>query len=187
MKLFLEDNCFTFIEAHPILVNRFTKDTTLIEPNLIKLMHKSLLCISPTVFYKNFTSKSYHNTHLKSLTKTIVSSLWIERDKLNNMTNVLDCMFPAFKSAINGKLYTASCLYTIEYYETPTKISRTTQETCKMISQLKRPISYDKFTQFKQLAKETTETENPVLYIQLFSSLQLFGNGESKIKKAEHL
>lgn len=186
LKRFLEDNQFTFMEIHPILIKRFTKATTLRRTKTDKIDAQIIALYLSTVVYKTYPSKSYHIKNLKSLTR-MRSKLMEDRTRyLNNMTNVLDRMFPELKPAFNGKLHSASCLYILEHYGTPSKISRVTQESYKkMKSKLKRPISYAKFIQLKQLAKETIGTEDPILAFQLLSLLQLFKNIDSKIKEIE--
>ena len=77
-------------------------------------------------------------------------------------------------------------MYLLEKYTTASKISRMNIESYnKMKSELRRTLSYARFQELKQLAKDTIGKEDTILTYQLKTYLELFKELGSKIEDIE--
>lgn len=188
LKIFLEKNNYSFMEINPILINRFLKATTLRRTKTDKIDAKLIALYLMTVDYKVYPLKSYHLRNLKSLCRS-KDSLVKERSlQLVKLTNVLDLIFPEFKPFFNKSLKSSTALYLLENYKVPSKIARLTKESySKMKSKLRNTISYAKFVELKELAKNTVGSEDPILTFELDLYLDLFKELDSKINEVSSL
>ena len=188
LKLFLEVNNFSFMELHPIFIKRFISATTLRRTKTDKIDASVISWYLSTVDYKPYPSKSYHITSLKSLTRLRYSLMEERTRHLVRITNILDLVFPEFKPFFANKLTGASCLYILQVYSVPSKISRMNQDSYdKMKRKLRHPISYARFLHLKQLAIDTIGHEDNILTFQLLSLLDLFKMVVAKISNIDSL
>lgn len=188
LKIFLEENNFSFMEINPILISRFSKATTLRRTKTDKIDACLIALYLSTIDYKPYPTKSYHVRNLKSLCRTRESLVKERSLQIVKLTNVLDLIFPEFKPFFNGKLKSATALYLLDNYTVPSKMSRMTIDSFhKMKSKLHNTISYAKFVELKELAKNTIGNEDPILCFELDLYLELFKELDSKIKDVESL
>lgn len=111
LKIFLEENNFSYMEFNPILVKRFSQATTLRRTKTDKKDARLISLYLSTVDYKTYPSKSYHIQNLKSLTRSRECLVKERSKQLIHITNVLDLIFPEFKPFFNKKLNSSTCLY----------------------------------------------------------------------------
>ena len=188
LKIFLEENNFSFMEINPILISRFSKATTLRRTKTDKIDARLIALYLSTVDYKPYPTKSYHVRNLKSLCRTRESLVKQRSLQLVKLTNVLDLIFPEFKAFFDGKLKASTALYILENYGVPSKIARMTIDSFNnMKSKLRNTISYARFIELKELAKNTIGNEDPILSFELDLHLELFKELDSKIKNVESL
>lgn len=186
LKIFLETHDLPFMEFNPILISRFNKTRTLRRTKTDKIDAKVIAMYLMTVDFKAYPLQSYHVRNLKSLTRARDTLVKQRSLYLVKLTNVLDLMFPEFKPFFNKNLKSATALYLLENYKTPSKMSRMTIDSYnKMASNLRRTISYARFLKLKELAKNTVGTEDDILTLELDMYLDLFKELDSKIKTVE--
>ncbi|MBQ9037492.1 MAG: IS110 family transposase [Erysipelotrichaceae bacterium] len=188
LKIFLEENDFSFMEFNPILISRFSKATTLRRTKTDKIDAHLIALYVSSVDYKPYPVKSYHIRNLKSLCRARDSLVKERSLQLVRMTNVLDLIFPEFKPFFGGSLKSSTAIYLLENYCVPSKIARMTVDSYrKMASALRRTISYARFIELKLLAKNTVGNEDPILSFQLSMYLELFKELDSKITDIDTL
>ena len=123
---------------------------------------------------------------LKSLARTRENLVKERSKQLVSITNALDKMFPEFKIFFNGSLKSASCMYLLHEYKTPSKMSRMNIELYnKMKSELRNPISYAKFSKLRELAKKTVGTEDSIILIELIVHLAIYDELNKQIELIE--
>ena len=186
LKIFLEKNNYSFMEINPILISRFAKATTLRRTKTDKIdAHLIALFLSATD-YKPYPVKSYHVRNLKSLCR-MRESLVKERSlQLVKLTNVLDPIFPEFKPFFNNKVNSATAMYLLENYGTASRMTRMNIDSYnKMRSKLRNTISYARFAELKELAKNTIGNEDEILTFELKLYLELFKELDYRIALIE--
>lgn len=188
LKVFLEEKNLSYMEINPILIKEFSKATTL---RRTKTDKKDASLIAQYLFEKQFITYpklSYHINSLKSLTRARDSLVRERSLMLVKMTNVLDKIFPEFKPFFNNSLKSSTCLYLLKNYKCPSKIARMNSESYKKMSgELRRTISYTKFVQLKELAKNTIGKEDELLVCELSIFLEVYNTLDSKIKELEDI
>lgn len=182
LKIFLEENHFSYMEFHPLFIKRFSAATTLRRTKTDKVDAQLIAVYLSAVEYKPYPNKSYHIYSLKLLTRNRDKLVKERSLQLVRMTNMLDLIFPEFKPFFDGKLSSATALYILENYTVPSKISKMNIESYKnMKSKLRRTISYSRFTELKQLARISVGNEDSLLIFQMKSYLEIFKELDSKI------
>lgn len=187
LKIFLERNGYSFMEFNPLLVHRHFKSETLRRTKNDKVDARKISSYLYTREYKPNPNSSYHLNCHKSLTRTREALIKDRTRHIIHMINVLDKMFPEFKLQFgNQGLNTASAMYLLENYGSPSKMSNMTRASYdKMKSELRRTISYAKFLRIKELARNTIGNEDEILVFELNTYLELFKELDKKILKVE--
>ena len=170
LKQFLKANDFDFMEINPLLIKQFSKATTLRKTKTDKIDSALISRYLSTVDYKPTSNQSYHIQALKSLSRLRDSLVKNRSHILVRLTVVLDIIFPEYKPFFGKDLTSPTCIYILENYGSPEKISRMNRESYnKMSKQLRHTISYARFTELRELAK----TRSVLLMIFIFSNLNL--------------
>lgn len=187
LKIFLETNGYSFVEFNPLLVNRFLKSETLRRTKTDKADAQKIALYLSSRDYKPNPNSSYHLQCLKSLTRTRENLVKERTRTLIQMTNILDKIFPEFKPIFDNQGFkSATALYLLENYGTPSKMVNMTRSSYnRMSSKLRRTISYAKFCKIKELAKNTIGNEDEILSFELNIYLELFKELNQKIKETE--
>ena len=185
LKLFLEANSLSFMEFNPLLINRFVKSKS-----LRKTKSDSIDCLMiahylMTVEYKPYPSLLYHTEKLKSLTRFRDSLVKLRSRQLVELTNILDKVFPEFKSFFGGK-FSATALYILSNYSSPEKISNMNSRSYEYLRKLSRNrFSTVDFANLKQLAKNTIGNTEDYLLQEMQIILDLYSQLDSKIDEIE--
>lgn len=188
IKIFLEKNNFSYMEFNPILISRFSKATTLRKTKTDKIDARVIASYLYTVNYIPNPNKSYHIDNLKSLCRNRDKLVKIRSNYLVKITNILDLVFPEFKPFFKSNLKSSTALYILEKYSVPSKICNMNIDSYnKMKSKLRKTISYAKFLELKELAKNTVGNEDQILTFELNMYLELFKELDSKISDIESL
>ena len=186
LKLFLDKNELSYMEFNPLLVKRFSKASTLRKTKTDKADAKQIAFYLSSLEYKPYPNKSYHINHLKSLTRHRDDLIKQRSVQLVYMTNMLDRLFPEFKPFFKQSLKSKTCLYLLDNYTSPSKISRMNLESYhKMTSTLKRTLSYARFCELKDLAKDTIGEEDPILVFQLRQHVQTYHFLDKQVNEVE--
>lgn len=185
LKLMLEANGFDYVEFNPLLVHKFVSTQTLRRTKTDKKDSKMIAKYLMTIDYKPYVNSFYHINNLKSLCR-LRESLIIDRTRyLNLITNYLDQIFPEFKPLFENGL-NKSAFYLLTHYMTPTKLSKLNIEKySKMKSELRSPISYQKFCQIREVAKNTIGHSSKTLEYALKASLSIFLYIDNQIDEME--
>lgn len=188
LKVFLEKSGFSFMEFNPLLVKRFAQATTLRKTKTDKADAQLISLYLTSVDYKPYPTQSYHIKNLKSLTRSRDDLIKQRSHQLVKLTNTLDLIFPEFKPFFNHSLTSATALYLLDQYLTPSKMVHMNLESFqKMRAKLRRTLSYARFLALKQCAKDTVGTEDAVLNFQLKQTLDLYHFIDDQISEVEVL
>lgn len=186
LKNFLDQKGYSYMEFNPLLIKEFSKSLTLRRTKTDKKDASTIALYLSTQEYKPYPNKAYHMECLKSLTRTREILVKERSKQLVFLTNALDKMFPEFKIFFGGNLKSASCMYLLHEYQTPTKMSHMNIESYnKMKSTLRNPISYAKFSKLKELAKNTVGHEDPIIFLELNAHLTIYDSLQEQIEKIE--
>ena len=185
LKLFLEASGFSYMELDPSLVKDFIRSKSLRKTKTDKKDSKWIALYLSQVDYKPYSVRFYHLYCLKSLTRLRHSLIENRSLYLVKITNILDHIFPEIKLYFNNK-FSSSLIYILDNYLAPSHIKNMTIDSYnKMRSILKKPISYQRFSEIKELARNTVGVSNPILEFELKSLLSLYHSIDSEIKDIE--
>ncbi len=188
LKIYLEENDYSYMEFNPILIHRFSKATTLRRTKTDKVDAQLIALYLSSIDFKPYPPKSYHIRNLKSLSRQRDELIKLRSLQLNQMTNKLDLIFPEFKPFFKNSLKSKTCIYLLKNYTTPSKMARMNLDSYnKMKSKLRRTLSYAQFSHLKELAKSTVGNEDEVLTFQLDSLLKLHDFIQTQIDEVNHL
>lgn len=179
LKLFLEKNNYSFMEFNPLLIKEFAKSLSLRKTKTDKV-DATIICQKlMSVPYKPNSKLFYHNYSIKSLSR-LRGTLVKQRSKyLVQMTNILDILFPEFKSFFSNRL-SGTAIFILNKYKTANKIANMKDfDTIK--SKSKGRFSYAKFIKLKDLAKNTVGESNENFEFELQIILNLYNEINSKI------
>lgn len=110
LKLFLENNDFSFMEFNPLLINRFVHSKSLRKTKTDSIDALMIAQYLMTVEYKPYPPSFYTFEKLKSLTRFRDSLIRQRSRQLVELTNILDKVFPEFKPFFKGR-FSATALY----------------------------------------------------------------------------
>lgn len=188
LKVFLEENGFTFMQFNPVLIKRFAQATTLRKTKTDKVDARVIATYLLSVDYKPYPPQSYHIKNLKSLTRSRDDLIKQRSHQLVRLTNLLDLIFPEFKPFFSHSLTSSTCLYLLDHYLVPSKMAHMNLESYqKMRFKLRRTISYARFCALKQLARETVGSEDSTLSYLLKKALDLYHDIDDQITEIEAL
>lgn len=174
LKVFLNKHGYSYMEFNPFLVKKFSTSLTLRKTKTDKVDSRLLSLILLSVEYKVYPVKSYHIEEIKSLTRYYKVLVKKRSKEITNLTNILDYIFPEFKSFFNNQ-FSKTALYILENYQSPERISNMNSKSHEKLNNKSRGrFSYPRFIKLKILAKETIGSSSEVLNNQLQSCLRLY-------------
>lgn len=179
LKLFLEKNNYSFMEFNPLLIKEFAKSLSLRRTKTDKV-DASIICQKlMSVPYKPNSKLFYHKYSIKSLSR-LRETLVKQRSKyLVQMTNILDILFPEFKSFFSNH-FSNTAIFILNKYKTTNKIANMKDfDTINSYSHGR--FSYAKFIKLKDLAKNTIGESNENFEFELQVILNLYNEINSKI------
>ena len=179
LKLFLEKNNYSFMEFNPLLIKEFAKSLSLRRTKTDKV-DATIICQKlMSVPYKPNSRLFYHKYSIKSLSR-LRENLVKQRSKyLVQMTNILDILFPEFKSFFSNRL-SNTAIFILNKYKTTNKIANM-KDFDSINSNSKGKFSYAKFIKLKDLAKNTIGESNENFEFELQIILNLYNEINSKI------
>jgi transposase len=187
LKVFLDHHGYDYMEFNPYLVSKFATSLSLRKTKTDKADAKLLSMILLSVDYKVYPVKSYHIQELKSLTRYYKSLVKKHSKELVVLTNILDLIFPEFKSFFNNR-FTKTAYYVLNHYHIPKRISKIPKNSYDKLYHLSKcHFSYAKFIKLKDLAKNTIGHSSQILTAQLLSCLRLIKTIDSEINQVKSL
>lgn len=181
LKLFLEKNNYSFMEFNPALVKQFIKGQTLRRTKTDKKDAFQITKYLMSVDYKPHPKQFYHKFSLKSLSRKRDKLVTQRSYYLNQITNILDLIFPEFKPLFDNE-FSITSLYILSKYKTPDKIKN--MKDFDSINRVSRgKFSYAKFLKIKEIAKNTIGQSDDYLEFDLKNMLNLYDNINSIIKQ----
>lgn len=181
LKLFIEKNNYSFMEFNPALVKQFIKGQTLRRTKTDKKDAFQITKYLMSVDYKSHPNQFYHKFSLKSLSRKRDKLITQRSYYLNQITNILDLIFPEFKPLFDNE-FSVTSLYILNKYKTPGKIKN--MKDFDSINKVARgKFSYAKFLKIKDAAKNTIGQSDDYLEFDFQNMLDLYNNINSTIKK----
>lgn len=183
LKLFLEKNNYTFMEFNPLLVKEFKKSLSLRRTKTDKVDATVICQKLMSVPYKPNSKLFYHKYSIKSLSR-LRETLVKQRSKyMIQLTNILDIVFPEFKTFFNNRFSTTS-LYLLNKYRNAEKIANMRDfDTPNKLS--RGSFTYAKFAKLKEIAKNTIGESNEIFEIELQTIISLYNEIDSKINSLD--
>lgn len=185
LKLFLEANNFSFMEINPLMIKKFVSCKTLRRTKTDSLDSMSIAQYLMTADYIPYPKSFHHFETLKSLTRFRLNLVRQRSHQLVSITNILDKIFPEFKTFFRGKL-SSTALYILNNYSSPEKIANMNSKSYDLIRRKsKGHFLASDFSKLKQLAKTTIGHSNQFLLSELKVVLDIYFQMDSKIKEIE--
>ena len=186
LKLFLNDNGYSFMEFNPLLVKRFASSHTLGRTKTDKCDAAIIASAvaDPTIEYKPYRFSSYHIQELKSLTRERESMIRQRSLQLVHMTNILDKIFPEYKGFFNNCLQ-GTALYILEKFKSPSRIAKLSNHDIDMIHNFSRKIPSSKLVKLKELARNTVGNETKYSISLLQSILNVYKSIDDEVSNLE--
>ena len=185
LKLFLEQIGFDFMEINPLLIHKHIKSNTLRQTVTDKISAFAIADYMRGKKYYPFRKGFYEVFALKQLTR-FRSTLIKDRSKyLVHLTNILDCIFPEFKSIFDNE-FTVTSLYILENYGSAQAISNMNSRSYDILRRKSRGhFTISMFVRLKQAAKNTVGMYEECYGIKLQSILSMYNNINEQVKVVE--
>ena len=185
LKLFLENNGFSFMEFNPLLINRFVRSKSLRKTKTDSIDALMIAQYLMTVEYKPYPPSFYTLEKLKSLTRFRDSLIRQRSKQLVALTNILDRVFPEFKPFFKGR-FSATALYTLSHYASPEKISNMNSKSYEPLRRLSRgKFSMVDFVELKTMARNTVGSTSDYLLQEMEITIDIYNQLQSKVEKVE--
>ena len=186
LKLFLNDNGYSFMEFNPLLIKRFASSHSLRRTKTDKCDASLIATIltDATIEYKPYRFSSYHIQELKSLTRERESMIKQRSLQLVHLTNILDKIFPEYKQFFNNKL-SNTALFILDKFKSPSRIAKLNNHDIEIIHNYSHKISASKIIKLKELAKNTIGNETKYNVSLLHSILNIYKSLDAEVSVLE--
>ena len=186
LKTFLSKHEFNFVELNPLQVSRFHQQISLRRTKTDRI---DCLVIAQFISAKNETKSYqqplYHLEALKSLTRLRETYVSQRSLILVKMTDVLDTVFPEFKSFFNGKLKSNTALFILKKYKTPSRIAKWSEKDMILIHNISRKIPLSKIQSIKDAASHTVGNSSEYLIDELLSLISTYESLNKEVESME--
>ena len=185
LKLFLENNDFSFMEFNPLLINRFVHSKSLRKTKTDSIDALMIAQYLMTVEYKPYPPSFYTLERLKSLTRFRDNLIRQRSKQLVELTNILDKVFPEFKPFFKGR-FSATALYILSHYASPEKISNMNSKSYEPLRHLSRGrFSMVDFVELKTLVRNTVGSTCDYLLQEMEITIDIYNQLQSKAEEIE--
>ena len=186
LKLFLNDNGYSFMEFNPLLVKRFASSHSLRRTKTDKCDASLIASVlsDSTIEYKPYRFSSYHIHELKSLTRERESMIKQRSLQLVRLTNILDKIFPEYKAFFNNRLQ-GTALFILEKFKSPSRIAKLNNHDIELIHNHSRKIPASKIVKLKELAKKSVGNETKYNISLLKSILNIYKALDEEVSSLE--
>ncbi len=186
LKTFLSKHEFDFLELNPLLVSRFHSQISLRRTKTDKVdCFVIAQFISTKNEYKPYQQSLYHLIALKSLTRLRETYVSQRSLILVKMTNVLDAVFPEFKSFFSNKLKSSTALFILKKYKTPIRIAKWSEKDMNSVHNVSHKISLSKVALIKDAAIHTVGNSSNYLTYELLSLISSFESLNKEVESIE--
>ena len=186
LKTFLSKHGLNFVELNPLQVSRFHQQISLRRTKTDKI---DCLVIAQFISAKNeiksYQQPLYHLEALKSLTRLRETYVSQRSLILVKMTNVLDTVFPEFKSFFTNKLKSNTALFILKKYKTPFRIAKWSEKDMILIHNISRKVSLSKIQSIKDAASNTVGNSSKYLIDELLSLISTYESLNKEVESIE--
>ncbi len=183
---FLHDNKFSFMVLNPYLTEKYRKATSLRKTKTDKIDARIISRMLLSIDYQAYSSKSYHISSLKSLTRFRFRMIEARTKLKMRVQNILDLTFPEF-SKYFSTIFGILPMRILSNYPAPEKLAQV--DVLSVYEKVKEGIrgsySFQKFSNLINEAKNTIGKSNENYEFELVSSLRLINDYNDEIEKTE--
>lgn len=183
---FLDEHNFSFMVFNPYLTEKFRQACSLRKTKTDKIDAQIISKMLVSKDYTTYSSKSYHISSLKSLTR-FRFRLIEARTKLKvRVQNILDLTFPEFPKFFST-IFGVLPMRILSNYPSAEILSKVhVDKTFALIKEgIRGSFSYQKFINLINAAKSTIGKSNENYELELSSSLRLINHYNEEIEKIE--
>ena len=186
-KVYLERSGIEFMELNALLVYKFRNSQTLRGVKTDKTDARLIASYLSSIEFKPYPKISYHTLTLRSLCKRHFDLINERTKYLIRITNFLDRTFPEFKEFIKGNIKSKTCMYILHNYGVSSKISCMNVQSYENIRRCSYgKFSVAKFTQLKELAKNTIGFSYETDLFEIKSLLRVYDTLQDEISIVEN-
>ena len=186
LKTFLSKHGFNFVELNPLQVSKFHSQMSLRRTKTDKIDCLVIAhFISSKNEYKPYQQSLYHIEALKSLTRLRETYVSQRSLILVKMTNILDAVFPEFKSFFSNKLKSLTALFILKKYKTPSRISKWSEKDMNLVHNISHKFSLSKVASIKVAASHTVGNSSDYLIDELLSLISTFESLDKEVESIE--
>lgn len=184
---FLTEHNLNFMVFNPYLTEKYRQATSLRKTKTDKIDAKIISKMLLSLDYKTYSSKSYHISSLKSLTR-FRFRLIESRTKLKmRVQNILDLIFPEFPKYFTN-IFGVLPLKILKNYPSAPKIASLDPDTSydELTKGLRGSYSYQKYKNLINSAKNTIGKSNDIKEIELLTTITLIETLNEQIENIEN-
>ena len=184
---FLAEHNFNFMVFNPYLTEKYRQATSLRKTKTDKIDAKIISKMLLSLDYNTYSSKSYHISSLKSLTR-FRFRLIESRTKLKmRVQNILDLSFPEFPKYFTN-IFGVLPLKILKNYPSASKIASLDPDTSydELTKELRGSYSYQKYKNLINSAKNTIGKSNDIKEIELLTTITLIETLNKQIENIEN-
>ena len=183
---FLDEHNFSFMVLNPYLTEKFRQASSLRKTKTDKIDSRIISQMLVSRDYTTYSSKSYHISSLKSLTR-FRFRLIEARTKLKvRVQNILDLTFPEFPKFFST-IFGVIPMKILSYFPSAEKLSQVNVDiTFNFIKEgVRGSYSYQRFNELVNAAQSTIGKSNENYELELSSSIRLINHYNEEIEKIE--
>ena len=188
LETFLENAGLPFMELNALLVHRFKGAGTL---RGTKTDRADALLIARYLLgtdFKPYPPKAYHIHELERLTKRRFDLVKQRTLYLEKITDWLDRCFPEFKPFFGDDLKSATAMFVLSGYGSPSKVANMNQASYERLRKVSRGrFSSARFAELRALAKTTVGSCYEADEWELGSLLRVYGSIQREVGETELL
>ena len=183
---FLDEHNFSFMVFNPYLTEKFRQASSLRKTKTDKIDARIISQMLVSRDYTTYSSKSYHISSLKSLTRFRLRLIEARTKLKVRVQNILDLTFPEFTKFFST-IFGVLPLKILSNYPSAEKLSKVNpDETFNFLKEdIRGSYSYQKFINLVNAAKSTIGKSNESYELELSSSIRLINYYNEEIKKIE--
>ena len=184
---FLSEHNLSFMVFNPYLTEKYRKATSLRKTKTDKIDAKIISKMLLSVDYQTYSSKSYHISSLKSLTRFRFRLIEFRSKLKMRVQNILDLTFPEF-SRYFSNLFGVLPMKILKNYPSADRIALLDADSSydELTKNLQGSYNYHKFKSLINEANNTIGKSNQLMELELTSTIDLIDCINSQIDKIEN-
>ena len=183
---FLHNNKFSFMVLNPYLTEKYRQATSLRRTKTDKIDAHIISKMLLFLYYQTYSSKSYHISSLKSLTRFRLRMVEARTKLKLRVQNILDLTFPEFPKYFSN-IFGVLPMRILSTYPSPEKLAKVDINSSYLALKegIKGSYSFQKFILLINDAKNSIGKSNENYELELLSSIFLINCYNSEITKTE--